>query len=342
MFTHEVAKRWIKKGHEVTLFTSEFDGCKHEEILDGITILRSGGRFSVYMQAQKFYKKIFKHMDFDVVIDEINTVPFFTPRFVHNEKVVALIHQLAREYWFYEMPFPLSYLGYYYLEKHWLSNYLNIPAVTVSDSSKADLHDLNFRQIFLVPEGLNFSPLKFIPERNVDPIIVFSGRLKRAKRPDHVIKAFKIVKTRLPKTQLWLFGDGPFRKELASLACKDVTFFGNIPNFQRRDLLQKCWLLVNPSVREGWGLNIVEANAMGIPTVAYDVPGLRDSVKHGKTGLLAEAGNVEDLAAKIIMLLSNRSLRDAMSENSLAFAREFDWNITAKKFEEVLEQVVAQ
>ncbi len=124
VFTHEVTKQWVDAGHEVTLFTSIFPGCKKEEILDGVRVIRSGGRFSVYGEAKKFYLKRFKSEHFDLIVDEINTRPFFAHSFIENgEHVIALIHQLAKEYWFYETSLPLSALGYYYLENKWLRRY---------------------------------------------------------------------------------------------------------------------------------------------------------------------------------------------------------------------------
>ena len=101
IFTREVAKRWVEQGHEVTLFTSEFQNCKREEVVDGVNIVREGGKYSIYWKAKKYYRRHFLRDGYDVVIDEINTRPFFTPKFVNNGKNVALIHQLARECWFY-------------------------------------------------------------------------------------------------------------------------------------------------------------------------------------------------------------------------------------------------
>ncbi len=264
VFTREIAKRWVAQGNEVTLFTSKFPGCKKEQVSEGVKIIRSGGRFSVYRHAKRFYKEQLKTGNYDVVIDEINTVPFFTPKFVkNNEKIVVLIHQLAREYWFYEMPFPLSYLGYYVLEKRWLRNYVNVPTITVSNSSRNDLLDLGFKNVFLVPEGLNFEPLHQLPEIASKPIVIFAGRLKRTKRPDHAIRAFRIVKSKVPNAELWILGDGPFRDKLERLAGDGVRFFGRLPSEERRLLIMKGWVLVNPGIREGWGLNIIEANALG-------------------------------------------------------------------------------
>lgn len=333
VFTYEVAKRWVSFGHEITLFTSKFPGCSNEEIVDGIKIVRSGGRFTVYRQAKKFYSKRFSHEGFEVIIDEINTQPFFAQKFAKNgEKVVALIHQLAREFWFYETPFPVSYIGYHFLENRWLKQYVDVPTVTVSESTRQDLVSLGFKHVSVVPEGLNFDPLKVLPEKDFEPIVVFSGRLKRAKRPDHAIKAFAIVKNKIPNAELWVFGDGPFRQTLERIAGSGVKFFGNLNNFERRDLLGKSWVLIVPGVREGWGLNVIEANASGVPAVAYDAPGLRDSVRNQETGLLAENGNIKDLAEKTIYILSDNSLRKKLSLEALDYSKQFSWEKTADEF----------
>jgi Glycosyltransferase len=205
VFTREIIKRLSMAGHEITLFTSEFKGSKKEETIDNIRIVRDGGKFSVYQKAKDFYKN--HHENYDIVIDEINTRPFFTPKFVNNkEKIFAIIHQLAREYWFYETPFPISYIGYYFLESMWLKNYINIPTITVSKSTEKDLANLGFKKIYIIPEGINLKPLETIPEKEKEPTIIYLGRLKRAKRPDHALKAFKIVKRKIPKAKLWIVG----------------------------------------------------------------------------------------------------------------------------------------
>jgi glycosyltransferase involved in cell wall biosynthesis len=338
VFTYEVAKRWAASGHEVNLFASKFPDCKDEETVDGVKITRAGGRFTVYRQARRYYSKRFKKEGFDVIVDEINTQPFFAPKFANNgEKVVALIHQLAREFWFYETPFPVSYIGYYLLENQWLKQYANVPTVTVSESTCKDLSDLGFNHISIVPEGLNFEPLRILPDKDPKPIIAFSGRLKRAKRPDHAIEAFELVKKKVPDAELWIFGDGPLRKTLERLSGSRIRFFGNISSFERRELLKKCWVLMVPGLREGWGLNIIEANALGLPAVAYDVPGLRDSVKDNETGMLAEDGNIRDLAEKTINLLTNSPLREKLRVNSLNYSKQFSWEETANELMKLIK-----
>jgi glycosyltransferase involved in cell wall biosynthesis len=339
VFTHEVAKRWVRAGHEVTLFTSEFPSCKREEVLDGVRIVRAGGRYSVYMRAREYYKKYFFKEKFDVVIDEINTVPFFTPKFVNNgERIVALIHQLAREYWFYETPFPINIMGYYFFEDRWLKNYTEITTVTISESTKMDLINLGFKKVFIVHEGISFNPLK-VPDKEREPTVIYLGRLKRAKRPDLVIKAFKIVKEKISNAKLWIVGDGYLRKDLEKVAPDGVKFFGHVSEEEKIKLLSKAWVMVNPSIREGWGINVIEANACGTPAVAYDIQGLRDSIINEETGLLVkENGNVEKLAGAIIRILEDEMLRKTLSANALEYSKNFSWDKAAQEFEKILKE----
>jgi glycosyltransferase involved in cell wall biosynthesis len=338
VFTREVLNRWAAAGHQVTLFAASFKNGKTNEAADGVNIVRSGGKYSVYRKAKEQYDRYFSKEQYDIVIDEINTEPFMTPKFVKKgEKIIALIHQLAREYWFYETPFPVNYLGYHFLEKRWLKNYRMIPTVTVSESSRKDLVDFGFRRVFVVGEGLNFKPLERVDVKKTRPVVVFVGRLTKAKRPDHAIKAYKIIKNKIPDAELWIIGNGYFNQKLKEIAVEGVKFFDAVSDNERRELLKKSWVLVNPSVREGFGLNVVEANALGVPCVAYDVPGLRDAVVNHETGLLARSGDVQALAEAIIQILTNETLRVKMSEKALTYSRGFSWDKVADEFLNVIK-----
>ncbi|MEM2950634.1 MAG: glycosyltransferase family 4 protein [Nitrososphaeria archaeon] len=337
VFTYEVAKRWVKNGHTVTLFSSQYKNCKKEEFMDGIKIIRSGGKYTIYLKAKEYYQKYFRKEGYDIIIDEINTRPFFVQKFnLKGETVVALIHQLAKEYWFYETPFPINFIGYYFLEKRWLKNYENVSTITVSNSTKKDLINLGFKKVYVVGEGLNFSPLKDLQQKESYPVIVYVGRLKKAKRPDHAIKAFKIVKKIIPSAQLWIIGNGYLENKLKNIACEGVKFFSQLSNEERRNLISKSWVLVNPSIREGFGLNIIEANALGVPCIGYDVPGLRDSIINEETGFLVQSGNIEILAQKIVQLLTDNNLRIMLSKKALAYSKKFSWDDVAKKFMNIL------
>jgi len=123
------------------------------------------------------------------------------------------------------------------------------------------------------------------------------------------------------------------------LAGKGVRFFGGLQDAERREMVKRAWVLVNPSIREGWGLNVVEASASGVPCVAYDVAGLRDSVKNGVTGFLVKAGSTESLAEGVMEVLSGKSLRETLSKNALEYSRQFSWDNTTKEFQSVLERM---
>lgn len=333
VFTREILKRWVQNGHEVTMFTSKFRGSGREEVVDGVRILRKGGKYTVYWRARECYGRLFSKERYDVVIDEINTKPFSTPRFVkHGESIIALIHQLAREYWFYETPFPISYLGYHFLEERWLKDYWMIPTATVSESSRKDLVGLGFRKIFVVGEGLNFTPLERLEDKATHPVMIFVGRLKKAKRPDHAVRAFEIVKRAVPDAELQMIGDGYLDEKLMRTVREGVRFFKSISNDERRRLIRKAWVLVNPSIREGFGLNVIEANALGVPCVAYDVPGLRDSIVNGETGLLVKSGDVKALADALVNVLTNADARTRLSEKALRYSGDFNWDNVADKF----------
>jgi glycosyltransferase involved in cell wall biosynthesis len=333
VYTREVAKRWIQAGHEITLFTSAFPNCKPDEVLDGVRVVRSGGKYSMYLDAKKYYKKYFSKEDYDVVIDEVNTRPFFTPKFVKNgESIFVLIHQLAREFWNYEMRFPVNYIGYHFLEDRWLRNYVNVPTVTVSESTKADLMCLGFKQVTIAVGGINFKPLDNVPKKESFPVMIYAGRLKRAKGPDYAIKAFRDVKNRFPDAEFWVVGSGVFKDDLVRLAGDGVRFFGDLSNEERRSLIGRAWMLVHPSIREGFPLNIPEANALGTPCIGFNVSGVKDAIIDNETGLLVDSHSAGALGEKICQLIGNEGLRDRLSENALVYSRSFSWDKTAEEF----------
>ncbi len=320
----------------MTIFASKFPEAKDYEKNCGIEIVRRGGRYSVYLAAQQFYKNL-SDRSFDIIIDQINTRPFFVPSFRKgHERVVALIFQLAREYWWSETPFPMNLIGYFILERHWLRKYRTVPTVTISQSTCDDLHSMGFSKVHVVQPGVGFTPLSHIPKKSDHPILVYDGRLKKAKRPDHALKAFLKLRRTVRDAELWIIGDGYMRNSFTNLDNLGVRVFPDVDKRKRMDLLEKSWILINPSVREGFGLNVLNANALGTPVVGYDVPGLRDSVRNRDTGLLVPSGDIRSLTEALRELVLNRDLRERMSKNALEFSRTFSWDRTSERFLEIL------
>ncbi|MHB1782794.1 MAG: glycosyltransferase [Acidimicrobiales bacterium] len=138
VYIHAVAREWIACGHDVTLLCASVEGRPGDEDVEGLHVVRRGGRFGVYREARRFYEREGRGR-FDVVVDEVNTRPFLTPRFVTDVPIVAIVHQVCREIWRYEMPLPVALLGRYWLEPRWLRAYRDVPVVTLSQSSKESL-----------------------------------------------------------------------------------------------------------------------------------------------------------------------------------------------------------
>ena len=338
VFTHEVMIRLAKMGHEITLFCPLFPNATPKEKIDGIEIIRSGGVFTVYLKAKQFYNK--NKDRYDLIIDEINGKPFLSPKIVGDKPVLVLFHQLIHDIWFYETHFPLSWLCYYYLEKKWLSTYKNTPAITVSPSSQEDLEKHGFNKVSIVTVGVNVKPLEKVAQKEFEPTIVYLGRLKKHKMPDHALKAFAMIKNELPHAKMWVIGDGDMREELKLMNIQDVVFYGRIKDELKYDLLRKAHLLLVPSLREGWGLVVTEANAMGTPAIAYDSPGLRDSVVDGKTGILIKDKSPQNLASSALALLKNPDHLKTLSDNALIFSRRFNWDNTAEEFDKIFRQLL--
>ena len=149
-----------------------------------------------------------------------------------------------------------------------------------------------------------------------DPTFIFVGRLKKAKLPHHAINAFKIIKGKVPGAKLWVVGEGYYRNELEKIDSEGVEFFGRVSSDKKLELMSRAWAILVPGIREGWGLIVTEANAMGTPAIGYNVHGLRDSI--GDTGILCD-NNPDAMAQKAFELLQNNDLREKLSRNALAW-----------------------
>jgi glycosyltransferase involved in cell wall biosynthesis len=175
-----------------------------------------------------------------------------------------------------------------------------------------------------------------VKEKETNPTVVFIGRLKKAKLPHHALQAFSIIKREIPDAKMWIIGDGYLRKKLESLKSKDVTFFGHVSNEKKYELLSRAHIILVPAVREGWGLIVTEANAMGTPAMGYDVHGLRDSIRHDETGITIKERSPEAMAQQAILLLRDSNRLFKYSTNALEFSKQFSWDKTASSFHKVL------
>jgi glycosyltransferase involved in cell wall biosynthesis len=325
IYTHEIARGLVGKYHcECVVFASLFPGSASEEVIDGVTYVRRGNEATVHLRG--FIYAVKNRKKVELIIDEFNGIGFFT-FFLTNS--ILLIHQLYREFWFRELGgigiFP------YLLEPLLLRFYRKRLAITVSISTKKDLERLGFRRIKIVMNAIR-SRAAGTMRRNAEPTLVFLGRLKRTKQPGDAIKIFREVKRNVAATRLWMIGAGPLEGELKKQAegLAGVTFWGYVDENKKMSLLQSAHVLIVPSVREGFGINVIEAASAGCPAVGYDVPGLRDSIRHSETGYLV--ASADEAAVRIIGLLSNQDEFQRMSTNCRSFAAGFDWEKRVDEF----------
>jgi glycosyltransferase involved in cell wall biosynthesis len=292
VYTHSVAQCWIEQGHKVTLFCAQIHGRPQFEHVDGLSIIRRGSRYSVYRDARKYYLGEGRGQ-YDLVVDEINTKPFLAPRWVDDVPVIGLAFQVCRELWKYQMPIPIALLGRYIFEPMWLRAYHSTKVVTISESSRASLSQYGMNDVQIVPVGSELIHQDFPPPRESRPTVIFIGRLEAHKRPDEAIQAFQVLHGEFPESVMWIVGSGPLEAQLRKSSPPGVQFIGQASNSEKVDRLQRAHVLIATSVREGWGLVVSEAAALGTPSITYDVAGLRDSV--AASGGFLTAPNPDDL-----------------------------------------------
>ncbi|MBI2028291.1 MAG: glycosyltransferase [Candidatus Levybacteria bacterium] len=343
-YIHELAKRWIKDGNSVSIFSGKGGQKSINEKIDGVQIYRRGGFYTVYIWAFLYY--IFKFRGkFDVIIDSENGIPFFTPLYA-REKKFLLIHHVHQEVFRKSLISPLALLASVLETKLMPLVYRNVQVITVSPSSKDEIlkHRLTKSEPIIIYNGVDFT--KFKPgERSKKPVILYLGRLQYYKSLNIFIRAAKSVIDKIPDVEFVIAGEGEEKQNLQKLAeelglQKYIKFLGKVSESQKIALFQSAWLFVNPSFMEGWGITTIEANACGTPAIASNVPGLRDSVNNPHTGILVPYGNVEGFADAIKSLIKDENLRKEMSKDAIKWSSQFEWGKSAGLFYEFMLKAI--
>jgi glycosyltransferase involved in cell wall biosynthesis len=341
VFLYELAKRWVAAGHQITWYSSRHPSQERSERKQGFHFIRGGGFFSVFLTAPLYYLRHFTGR-FDVILDSSNGVPFFTPLYSRTP-TIALVHHVHSQVFFYELPRGLASLAYI-LERYAAPYiYRGTQFVTVSESSRQALIEIGVpgSKISLVYNGVDCE--RYRPgSKSESPLIVYLGRLRHYKSIDTAIRALPCLMRSFPDLRFDIAGSGPAKAELKELAhelgvADRVRFYGYVSEEEKISLLQQAHVVVNPSLKEGWGLTVLEANACGTPVVGADVPGLRDSICHRQTGYLVPHGDHVSLGRAISELLWDPKQRQQMGERALEWGRSFCWDASAAKSLRLLE-----
>ncbi|MFW6220922.1 MAG: glycosyltransferase family 4 protein [Fibrobacterota bacterium] len=342
---HEIFGRLVARKHNITLLTTQFAGAATEEYIDGIRVLRYGHTYTFNWESPLLVRRILRTAPVDCIIDDVNKIPFFTPRWFPKVPSCAFFHHLFGQTVF-ELTAPPLAAYVLALEKLSGWGYKKVPVCTVSKSTAHELveHGFSSENITIIENSVDTD--LYTPDagtKESDHLLYF-GRLKRYKNVSILLRVVKKLCEEGRNMRLTVAGcgdDGDNLKQLAQeLGISDrVSFPGFVDEQTKIQLYRRATLFINPSRKEGWGITNIEANACGTAVIANDAPGLRDSVIHEKTGLLYKENDEQDLSRRIVMLLEDKSKRSAMETEGRNWALSFSWDNSATKVERWLENV---
>jgi glycosyltransferase involved in cell wall biosynthesis len=348
IYVHEIAKRLVDE-FDITILSSNVDNDSKEDFIDGIRIVRLSKNVTQMRSMVPIY--LFKNK-FDFVVDNVTVVPWFTPLYSSAPKI-AIIHQLLQEIFFYELPKYQAALAYQ-MEPKLFIPYKNTPIVCPGGQSTIEtLCDVGMPKdrILYIPGGC---PPEFISkckdswERKAPfALVVMLTRLEEYKRVDWAIQAFATVKQEIPNARFMIIGWGKREQKLKALVDslglhESVKFVGRLEGEEKMRLLMQAYVhLWSLSPRDGCGLSIIEASACGTPSLAWDVPGPKDTIISGRTGFLLPYGDVKGLANKMKEILTDQKLLRRLSLEAQRWASNNTWDHTAEQFREYVNHVIA-
>ena len=342
---HEIFERLAARGHEVTLLCGGWPGCPPVVTLGGIQVHRVGTRQTFALKAWMYWRHHLVNQAFDVIVEDINKAPLYTPHWGATAQIVAVVPHLFGATVFQELPLPLA-------AAVWLSErplpyaYRDVAFEAISESTADDLvgRGIQRERVRVIYPGVRAD--KYTPlagARAAVPTFAYIGRLKRYKGVDLVMRAFARVSN--PNAILEIAGAGDYRGALESLARSldlggRVRFLGFVSEDEKLALLRRSWGVALASPKEGWGLTNVEAAACGTPVVASNSPGIRESVRNGETGYLVPHGDLDALAGAMNRLANSREGVEAMGLRARAFAESFTWEKAATETEAHFQEML--
>lgn len=334
--TWRILQRLAARGWSIEWFSGAYPNAPAEGVRDGVRFVRDGSQTTVHWRAWRRYAK---RCDFDVVIDEINTIPFFTPWYAAPS--IALIYQLAREVWLYEGGAigPIGYAA----EPVYLLPYRRTPVITISASSARTLRGIGLRgDIRVIPIAVDEPADDDVPPKVRDRDIIVVGRVTPSKRIEHSIEAAALLRSGGWRGRLRIVGSGPpayraaLERRAGALGVADtVAFTGRVDDAERRRLMRDASVLWMTSAREGWGLVVTEAARHGTPAVVYDVPGLCDAVEDGVTGRVV-AARPRALADATNGLFARY---DEFARGALDRSRRLTWDAVTDAFARAVDEL---
>ena len=358
---HRIFSKIVEMGHEVVLFTTMFPGAKERDVVDGIQVVRKGGDLTFQLTVAANLKKLDREFNFDVVVEDLNKLPVFAHWFVRKPLLVQM-HHLWRKSIFSEAFFPIAF-GVWFFERIIPFFYRTQPFVVVSPSTKKELAEIGVDEsrISVIYNGSEMPPAAVQFDKCTDsresnenadadenaqaPYFIWLSRVHRYKGIWTALESFEIFSKSHPEVKLFVVGDGPLLKKLPAwlkthgLEGK-VELTGFVSASRKYELLSSSLALLQTSYKEGWGLTVMEAAQLCKTTIASDVPGLRDSVRDGETGILFPSGNAAACASAMEKVYGDVELRASLGRNAKRYAESFSWEKSARETLELLERTI--
>jgi glycosyltransferase involved in cell wall biosynthesis len=341
----EIFSRIVAMDHRVDLLCSSWDQVPPRVTLEGIEVHRIGTRQTFPFVARRYYTENLSANDYDVVVEDLNKVPLYTPLWGVS-RLIALVHHLFGATAFREAAAPLA-AAVWLSERPLAALYRDVPFEAVSKSTADDLvqRGIPRASIRVIYNGVDSQRLTpSAAERSPTPLFVYLGRLKKYKRVDTVIRAFGELN--VESATLEIAGTGDYRAQLERLVeslglTKRVKFLGFIPEDEKIHLLRRAWASALASPKEGWGISNLEAAACGTPVIATNSPGIRESVIDGETGFLVPQDDPSAMAAAMRGIVESNDLVSVLGAAARKFAETFTWERSARETVAHFEEVVA-
>lgn len=341
-YCHAVARHLAAEGRQVVLLAAAVPGRPRVEPVDGYRVVRGGGRYGVYPFVLGW---LWAHRrQVAGVVDSQNGIPFFAPLVLPRATpVLLLLHHVHQDQFAHYLPAPAAAVA------RWLEGpasrraYRGRTVVAVSPSTRAGARRVLGLDgpVHVVPPGCAVPPGRPAGERSRSPRVVTVGRLVPHKRVDLVVRAMAAVAEARPDAHLDVVGDGPDRPRLQAIAeglGLPVTFHGAVGAARRDRLVARAWVAATASAGEGWGISVIEANALGVPVVACRAPGLRDSVRHGRTGwLVDDPTRLGEELVRALQVLAEPAAAGAFAARAMTWAARFPWEATGRAVGDLLD-----
>jgi glycosyltransferase involved in cell wall biosynthesis len=338
VYVHQITQRLAPESR-ITWVTARYPGAPARETVNGIEYVRRGGHISVYLWAAwMLLARRLGHVD--AVLEVQNGMPFLA-RWFTRARVVVLVHHVHREQWSVVGPL-LARIGWFMESRVAVRANRGGRYVAVSDVTRRELIELGVRaeDIDIARNGLPPVPPYDDAGPSTKPTLVVLSRLVPHKQIDHAIRAMPALMTEFPDIRLRIMGSGWWDTHLTSLTEElglndRVSFLGHVSDRTKFEELASAWIHVLPSVKEGWGLSIIEAGCAGTPSVAYaSAGGVTESILDGVTGVIAQ--DEDDLVVQLEHLLGNEVLRREMGDKARDRSGEFTWEVAADRIREAL------